>query len=595
MMGFINRLLLTLLFLTGLFLITTTTSYAAVRTWDGGGTDGTCGGNAGDGNKWSCAANWSSDTIPGSSDVATFDNTSDKDATIDSSFGGSVAGVDINSGYDGTITQARSLTIDSSDFSQDSGTWNSGSQNLIISSNGCCSGGNFTVSGGAFIATTGTWTVERNFTHSGGTLTMTGATITFNDSNSSDDTTLNCSGTLGGTVSVTKTSGGDFTLGSGCSATFSTLSNTNSSCCSNAGNITINGSATGTNISVYNNLTVGSGGSLNFSGSITAGDAGSGHDTTISCSGALGVTVNVSKTSGGDFTLGSGCSATFSTFSNSNSSCCANAGNITINGSATGVNLTVYNNLTIGGSGSLSLSGSVTAGDAGSGHDTTISCSGALGVTVNVSKTSGGDFTLGSGCSATFSTFSVTSSGCCSIAGKVTINGSATGVNLTIYNNLTIGGSGSLSLSGSITAGDAGSGNDTTISCSGTLSPTVNVSKTNGGDFTLGSGCSATFSTFSSTSTGCCSNAGNITINGPATGTNLTFYNNLTIGGSGSLDFSGSITAGASGLSNDSTLTCNGNIIRMEILLLIKVIVGLYSFWHRIVQFPEISQNQWRL
>ena len=47
----------------------------AVRTWDGGGSDGTCGGVGGDGNKWSCALNWSTDTLPGASDVATFDGT----------------------------------------------------------------------------------------------------------------------------------------------------------------------------------------------------------------------------------------------------------------------------------------------------------------------------------------------------------------------------------------------------------------------------------------------------------------------------------------------------------------------------------------
>jgi len=42
----------------GLVLTLAAPAWAAIITWDGGGTDGTCGGGAGDGNKWSCAANW---------------------------------------------------------------------------------------------------------------------------------------------------------------------------------------------------------------------------------------------------------------------------------------------------------------------------------------------------------------------------------------------------------------------------------------------------------------------------------------------------------------------------------------------------------
>lgn len=91
------------------FLILPKLSLAATRTWDGGGTDGTCGGGAGDGNKWSCAANWSSDTAPIAGDVATFDGTSTKDATIDTAF--SILTLNMNAGYTGTITQAADLTI----------------------------------------------------------------------------------------------------------------------------------------------------------------------------------------------------------------------------------------------------------------------------------------------------------------------------------------------------------------------------------------------------------------------------------------------------------------------------------------------------
>ncbi|HRH32110.1 MAG TPA: hypothetical protein PLK06_02170, partial [bacterium] len=89
---------------------------AAVVTWDGGGSDGTCGGAAGDGNKWSCGLNWSGDVAPGASDIATFNGTSTKNATIDSNI--SVAGIDINTGYTGIITQASgvTITVGTSDF-----------------------------------------------------------------------------------------------------------------------------------------------------------------------------------------------------------------------------------------------------------------------------------------------------------------------------------------------------------------------------------------------------------------------------------------------------------------------------------------------
>src|SRR5688572_331137 len=80
-----------------------TASFAAVRTWDGGG-----GGDT----NWNTCANWSADTCPGSGDIATFDNTSDNNATINVAI--NVAGIDINVGYDGTITQNAAVTVGSS-------------------------------------------------------------------------------------------------------------------------------------------------------------------------------------------------------------------------------------------------------------------------------------------------------------------------------------------------------------------------------------------------------------------------------------------------------------------------------------------------
>ena len=94
-----------------LFIFPSTVRGATV-TWDGGGTDETCGEGVGDGNKWSCGLNWSTDSPPGTSDVATFDATSTKASTIDGTI--TVLGIAINTGYSGTITQSAAITITTS-------------------------------------------------------------------------------------------------------------------------------------------------------------------------------------------------------------------------------------------------------------------------------------------------------------------------------------------------------------------------------------------------------------------------------------------------------------------------------------------------
>ena len=73
-----------------LFVICTSV-FAADITWDGGG-------GAGD-NNWSTAANWSGDSVPGSSDNVTFDGTSTKACTVDSA--ATMYSLTISSGYTG--------------------------------------------------------------------------------------------------------------------------------------------------------------------------------------------------------------------------------------------------------------------------------------------------------------------------------------------------------------------------------------------------------------------------------------------------------------------------------------------------------------
>jgi hypothetical protein len=163
-------------------------AFAATRTWDGGGTDGACGGAAGDGNKWSCAANWSADTVPVSGDAVVFDATSTKDSTIDASFAGTITSIGINSGYTGTITMARSLTMSSS-FTQAAGTFAQDAQTLTI-------GGNFAHTAGTFNANTGTVTLT------GATPTLSGTT-TFNNLYVATTTNLDVTLTLPASITTT--------------------------------------------------------------------------------------------------------------------------------------------------------------------------------------------------------------------------------------------------------------------------------------------------------------------------------------------------------------------------------------------------------
>ncbi|MDQ5952436.1 MAG: hypothetical protein QG626_564, partial [Patescibacteria group bacterium] len=158
----------------------TNNARAAVVTWDGGGSDGTCGGVAGDGNKWSCGLNWSGDVAPGASDIATFNGTSTKNATIDS--GINVLGIDINTGYTGIITQASgvTITVGTSDFDISAGTFTGGDSTIDINDA-------FTVSGGTFTSTTGNMQVAGAFTVSSGSFEPSTGTVIADTSTSTWD------------------------------------------------------------------------------------------------------------------------------------------------------------------------------------------------------------------------------------------------------------------------------------------------------------------------------------------------------------------------------------------------------------------------
>ena len=130
--------------------------------WDGGGTT----------NNWSEAANWCNDVVPGSADVAIFNATSVKDATIDVAI--NVAGIDIQAGYTGTITQPAGITVTvgASGYVQAAGTFSGGDSTIDIN-------GPFTLSGGSFTATSGTIIAKGDWTYVAGTLTAGSGTVNF--------------------------------------------------------------------------------------------------------------------------------------------------------------------------------------------------------------------------------------------------------------------------------------------------------------------------------------------------------------------------------------------------------------------------------
>lgn len=151
---------------------------AAVRTWDGGGTDGTCGGGAGDGNKWSCAANWSSNTIPGAADTALFDGTSTKDAVWDSSGPGTIGIFSLTSAYTGKLTIQKSSVLIVTSWSYegvgtaayfDAGTGTINMSGAVSFTPGSASYYNLSYStgGSSVLTTTGTATILNNLSLTG--------------------------------------------------------------------------------------------------------------------------------------------------------------------------------------------------------------------------------------------------------------------------------------------------------------------------------------------------------------------------------------------------------------------------------------------
>ena len=526
---------------------------AAVVCWDGGG-----GGDT----NWNTAANWEGNTQPGSGDVATFDSTDsacsggspNNDVTIN--VNPNVLGINITN-YTGTITQSSgiAITLGSSGYAQSaSGSTFTGGNSAIDINNGA-----FTLSNGAFTPTSGSFTIERNFTVSGGTLNMTGKTLTF-DGDFQDSTVLTCTGSLGGSVIVVKTSytSSNFTLASGCSATVTSINTsgsvtvdgtltytgtswvsfnvTNNNVLDHQGTVfNIGGSLTndssatltytGTNISIDRNLDYD--GTFNLSGkTITFSDSDTSDDSILTCTGTLGGSVVVAKTTYtiNDFTLASGCTATVTSINtvgavtvdgtlNHTGTTFTVKGHFTINGTGvvtyTGTNVHFEKNFTQGGTWNLTGK-TVTFDGAVSNGDSILTCSGSLGGSVVVAKTSftTSDFTLASGCTATVTSVNT--------VGAVTVDGTFnhTGSTFDVDGSLTNNGTGVITFSGT----------------------TVNIER----NFTQNGTWDLTGKTINMTGSGSDDDAilvcgssieGNLTINKSSSSANTTLASNCTVTG----------------------------------------------------------------
>jgi len=169
----------------------------ATDNWTGLGTT----------NNWSDAANWSADAAPGAPTTVIFNGTSSKNALVDAGFLGTVAAVQINSGYAGTVSLNENLTVTGA-FTESAGTFSAGANTLFV-------GGNFTVSAGTFNAGTGTVTFDQS-NSTGTTVTVSAVGVNFNNitvSQSNPSSGLNVL-TIGGST-TTLTVNGTFTYAGG--------------------------------------------------------------------------------------------------------------------------------------------------------------------------------------------------------------------------------------------------------------------------------------------------------------------------------------------------------------------------------------------
>jgi hypothetical protein len=517
-----------------------TVNSVAVGTWIGAAVT----------NNWSDCNNWAAYTCPTSASTLTFNGTSTKDAVVDASFAGTVANTSINSGYTGTVTLGRSLTV-SGTYSQATGTFSAVDQPLSVAA--------FSLTGGVFTASSGTTSVSGSLTVSGSpAFSANGGTFNFGGATAG---ALSCNNVSFNLVTLTNTALVK-TVNSNC-----TLPLGNAPLADGGGSITLTGgtlSGTGT-LTTSGTLTLNAGGTLSgFSGlaasSLTVAGA------TFNAGSYSPLTVSVAfAVSSGSFTAPSGTMSVAAGFTISGSPTFnANGGTLNFNGATAGTlacSVNTFNLVTfthtaaaktvttcsfpLGASplansgGSITLTGGTLSGGGTLTTSGTLTLkagatlSGFSGLAASSLTVSGATFNAGSyspfTASATFTLSSGTftaPSGTMSVAGALTISGAPT------FN----ANGGTLNINGATTA---------TLACTVNTFNLVTFTHTAGTktlttcNFPLGANPTST-------------SGGSITL----TGGNLTGTGTLTTGGALILNAGGRLS-GFTGLSA-ATLTVSG-------------------------------------
>ncbi|MCB0420814.1 MAG: hypothetical protein KDD61_07450 [Bdellovibrionales bacterium] len=103
---------------------------------------------------WSTGANWSGGNAPGASDVATFDNTCGSNCNVTVNTDVSIAGINMEANFPGTITHASSQTIivGASGWIMAGGSFVGGDSNITLNGASEINGGSFTATSANLIA-----------------------------------------------------------------------------------------------------------------------------------------------------------------------------------------------------------------------------------------------------------------------------------------------------------------------------------------------------------------------------------------------------------------------------------------------------------
>jgi hypothetical protein len=207
--------------------------------WTGGGANA----------NWNNGNNWSGGSAPGSTNVAVFDGTCSSNCSPNITATTTIGGLEMQTGYGGTITQNAGVNFTlagSHGWLQQAGNFQGGTGSIGVT-------GQFTISGGSFISTSGTLGLA--LTGSAGGV-ITGAAFTPN----------------GGTVNV---SNGSFDPGGSTFNNFGFISAVNINL---TGTVVVNGTLTLSNTNLNGLL---SGGTIKANGNITLLQTGFSGSTTV--------------------------------------------------------------------------------------------------------------------------------------------------------------------------------------------------------------------------------------------------------------------------------------------------------------------------